>query len=179
MQTFDYYEILGVPKNASQEEIKRAYRELTKKYHPDHKNPEWMLKTINIAYLTLRDEKLRKDYDSNMSSSSYEDNKRHNYENREEPEDEETDEAESEYEYSYKSSEAGEATQPKMSKDIFSLFTPENIRLALWIIGILVVIYLIVTLWWLIALVAFLYVIFEVMNADSSKKKTKRERRAR
>jgi curved DNA-binding protein len=49
----DYYAILGVPRNATPEEIKEAYRRLAKEYHPD-KNPspeaEEMFKLINEAY---------------------------------------------------------------------------------------------------------------------------------
>ena len=50
----DYYEVLGLQKGASQEEIKKAYRRLAKKYHPDvnigNKNYEERFKDINEAY---------------------------------------------------------------------------------------------------------------------------------
>ncbi|MEM4336615.1 MAG: molecular chaperone DnaJ [Candidatus Woesearchaeota archaeon] len=62
----DYYSILGVSRNASQEEIKRAYKLLAKKYHPDlnkEKNAEEKFKEINEAYRVLSDEKLRQRYD--------------------------------------------------------------------------------------------------------------------
>jgi molecular chaperone DnaJ len=62
----DYYEILGVPRNASQEEIKKAFRRLARKYHPDiNKSPEAQekFKEINEAYQILSDPKKRKLYD--------------------------------------------------------------------------------------------------------------------
>lgn len=64
----DYYVILGVPKTASQEEIKKAYRNLSKKHHPDvnpdNKDSEDRFKKINEAYSVIGDEGKRKEYDN-------------------------------------------------------------------------------------------------------------------
>lgn len=68
MSKHDYYEILGVPKGASQDEIKKAYRKLAMQHHPDkhgghNKEAEAKFKEINEAYDVLRDDQKRAAYD--------------------------------------------------------------------------------------------------------------------
>ena len=68
----DYYATLGVSKSASAAEIKKAYRKLAMKYHPDHskgnKSAEEKFKKISEAYAVLSDPKKRKQYDTYGSS---------------------------------------------------------------------------------------------------------------
>lgn len=61
----DYYSILGVEKGASKDEIKRAFRKLAHKYHPDKKGgDESKFKEVNEAYSILSDDKKRAEYDT-------------------------------------------------------------------------------------------------------------------
>src|SRR6185436_17533556 len=66
VQFRDYYETLGVSKTASEDEIKKAFRKLARKYHPDvakdKKEAEARFKEINEAYEVLSDREKRKRY---------------------------------------------------------------------------------------------------------------------
>ena len=61
--TPDYYKMLGVARDATPEQIKKAYRKLAREYHPDAGGDEEKFKDVNEAYEVLSDEKKRKLYD--------------------------------------------------------------------------------------------------------------------
>ncbi len=67
MEKKDYYEILGVKRDASQDDLKKAFRQLARKYHPDlnkgSKEAEEKFKEINEAYQVLSDPQKKAEYD--------------------------------------------------------------------------------------------------------------------
>src|SRR5262249_32797840 len=67
MAETDYYRTLGVERNASQDDIRKAYRKLARKYHPDinpgNKEAENKFKELSVAYDVLSDAEKRKLYD--------------------------------------------------------------------------------------------------------------------
>ena len=62
--TKNYYETLGVDRKATQDDIKKAFRKLAQKYHPDKGGDESKFKEITEAYSVLGDEKRRREYDN-------------------------------------------------------------------------------------------------------------------
>lgn len=67
----DYYAILGISKTASEEEIKKAYRDLCKTHHPDKGGDPEKMKEINISYDILSNPEKRKQYDDPLTDPQF------------------------------------------------------------------------------------------------------------
>ena len=73
-QVRNYYQVLGVPRNATAEEVKKSFRKLARQYHPDvnpnDKTAEEKFKDINEAYDVLSDDNKRLEYDTQLFGRS-------------------------------------------------------------------------------------------------------------
>ena len=67
----NYYDILGLKRSATNDEIRRAFRKLAAKYHPDRGGDEQKFKEISEAYTTLADETKRKEYDQMLQFGAF------------------------------------------------------------------------------------------------------------
>nr|WP_279230626.1 DnaJ domain-containing protein [Criibacterium bergeronii] len=78
----NYYEVLGLRQNATKDEIKKSYRALAMKYHPDVNSgdvdSEKKFREINEAYETLKDDKKRAEYDNKLSQSQFSEKEKSN-----------------------------------------------------------------------------------------------------
>lgn len=76
----NYYEILGLRQTATKDEIKKAYRALAMKYHPDvnsgDADSEKKFREINQAYETLKDDKKRLEYDNKLNQNEFNKNEK-------------------------------------------------------------------------------------------------------
>jgi len=74
MSQFDssknYYAILGAEENSSRQEIERSYKRLASRHHPDRGGNEDRMKALNEAYRVLKDDSMRRDYDSQRMKSA-------------------------------------------------------------------------------------------------------------
>ena len=66
----DYYKVLGVEKNVSDTELKKAYRKLASEHHPDHNGNEEKFKEVNEAYSVLSDPQKKQKYDNQTSGTN-------------------------------------------------------------------------------------------------------------
>ena len=80
----DYYKIMGVNPDASEKDIKTAYRKLARKYHPDiskEANAEERFKEMGEAYEVLKDKTKRREYDMYLKNREFNQNQQHHYAN--------------------------------------------------------------------------------------------------
>lgn len=111
----NFYEILEINENASQEIVEKAYKVLVKKYHPDLQEDEAKkqecevkIKEINEAYETLSNSDLRQEYDNKLKQERYEESQvQKNKQTNEEPQDR----ARSIYDYQRQAEESRQAKQ--------------------------------------------------------------------